>query len=142
MYVGVLSVSLLDCLVLPARHAGMAIRDAFLPPDFSRSRATSAATSVQCSLYQRLRKSHADRAGALGWLLVRLGQPEHREHDEALETIMTRTPAELAALSSVVGAARAAAKGAGASEICDAILEVMASAQASASLQAKARGER
>lgn len=119
----------------------MAISDAFLPPD-PNSLGAPVAQRVQCAIYMRLKKTHGNRAGALGWLLVRLGQPDHREHDEALDTIMTRAPSELAALSSAVGAARAAAKAPGAVELCVAILEVLASAQASASLQARARGER
>lgn len=101
----------------------MAIKDAFLPPDFSHSQATLAATSVQCSLYQRLRKTYANRAGSLAWLLVRTVQPDHREHEEAMAEVMARDAATLAALSLVVSAARAAAKTEDARVMCATILE-------------------
>ncbi len=100
----------------------MSIKDAFDPPDFTRVRSASAATSVQSSLYQRLRKTRGDKAGSLGWLLVRLGQPDHREFDDALEAIATRPLSDLVAFSALVSGARAAAKAPGASELCDAIL--------------------
>ena len=115
----------------------MAIKNAFDPID-PLSLGTPAYQTVQASIYGRLRKTRGKTAGDLGWLLVRLGQPSHREHEEALETIMTRPASELAALSTVVVAARDSLKGPGPRELCVAILEVLSSAHASASLQAKA----
>ncbi len=43
--------------------------------------------SVQSSLYLRLKKSRGNKAGTIGWLLVRAGQPEHPRHAEALEAL-------------------------------------------------------
>ncbi len=120
----------------------MAIGDAFLPPDFSSSRATAAATSAQCSLYQRLRKSHGNRAGALAWLLVRLAQPDHREHEEACEAVMAQSPADLTALLAVVRVACGAARAPGARDILVAISTVLETAFASATLQERARTTR
>ncbi len=116
----------------------MAIGDAFLPPDFSRSTATAVATSVQCSLYQRLRKSHGNRAGALAWLLVRLAQPDHREHEEAFDSLLSQPMPALAALSTIVGSARAAAGPGkpGVRELFDAIAVALETARAAAHLRA------
>ncbi len=119
----------------------MAIRDAFLPIDPS-TLGTPVAQSVQCSLYMRLKKTHGKNAGSLGWLLVRLGQPEHREHDEAIEMIMGRPSADLVALSSVVGSARAAAKTPAARDLCGAVIEVINLAIESATAVERARADR
>lgn len=99
----------------------MSIRDAFIPagPD---DVGVPFYVSIQASLYNRLRRSRGKAAGSLGWLLVRLGQPGHREHAEAVELVSDRPTADLAALSLIVGAARAAARTAPARELCDAIL--------------------
>jgi hypothetical protein len=107
----------------------MAIKDAFLPIDPS-TLGTPVAQSVQCALYMRLRKTHGKNAGNLGWLLVRLGQPNHREHDEACSAIMTRPSDELATLTIAVTSARTAAKTADARELCVAILDVLGLATA------------
>ena len=128
---------MLACIGDPGYPIGMAIRNAFDPVD-PLSLGTPAYTSVQASLFNRLRKTRGKTAGDLGWLLVRLGQPDHREHAEACDTIMTRPASELAALSAVVVAARDSLKGPGPRELCSAILEVLSSAHASAALQAKA----
>lgn len=87
----------------------MGIRNAFDPVD-PKSLGTPVYTTVQASLFNRLRKSHGKNAGNLAWLLVRLAQPDHREHDEACQMILARDTAALAALSASVGEARTAAR--------------------------------
>lgn len=114
----------------------MSISRAFDPPSHSPL-VGAVAQSVQSSLWQRLKPAYRDRAGDLAWLLVRLGQPSHREHDEAVTAIMLRPASELAALSSAVGAAPRSPRSADASALVAAILEVLSAAQASASLQAR-----
>lgn len=112
----------------------MSISRAFDPPS-QAPLAGAVAQSVQSSLWQRLKPTYRDRAGDLAWLLVRLGQPSHREHDEAIETIMGRPASELAALSSVVAAPSRARRNADASALVAAILEVLSAAQASATMR-------
>ncbi len=107
----------------------MSIKDAFDPPDFTRQNQLNTAKSVQTSLFHRLRKTRGDKAGSLGWLLVRLGQPDHREYDDALEAIGSRPLSDLLAFSALVSGARAAAKAPGASELCDAILSELEGAR-------------
>lgn len=46
-----------------------------------------AQTSVQSSLYQRLRKPRGRQAGTVAWLLVRAAQPDHAHHADALAAL-------------------------------------------------------
>ncbi len=100
----------------------MTISRAFDPPDFAAAAAVDSAKSVQTSLFQRLKKKYGNRAGDLGWLLVRLGQPQHREHGAALDAIVTRPVEELTLFQSLVSAASSAAKTQGARDMCGVIL--------------------
>lgn len=109
----------------------MGIRNAFDPIDPSEL-GPPAYTTVQASLFNRLRKSHGKNAGNLAWLLVRLAQPDHREHEDAIALILERDAASLAALLSIVGAARAAARPPGARAMLAAIVEALETAQVNA----------
>lgn len=115
----------------------MSIRDAFAPlsPD---DIGTPAYVSVQASLFNRLRKQHGKNAGNLAWLLVRLAQPDHREHDEACAMIVARDSASLSALLSTVSTARDAARPAGARAMCEAIAEALVFARDGAKNREKA----
>lgn len=62
-----------------------------------------AAQSVQSSLYLRLKKSRGDKAGAIGWLLVRAGQPEHPRNAAALAALASQG----SGLESLLATARA-----------------------------------
>lgn len=46
--------------------------------------------SVQSSLYLRLRKTYGNKSGTMGWLLVRLAQPEHADHQAAFDALSSR----------------------------------------------------
>jgi hypothetical protein len=100
----------------------MTISKAFDPP--SDAPAFSPAQRVQCAIFRRLRPRYRDRAGDLGWLLVRLGQPEHREHEAAVEGVLTRSLAELTYLLEVIRTTRSMAKTADARAFCDAIITI------------------
>lgn len=78
----------------------------------------SAVISVQMSLWRRLHpgRSGAD-AGALSWLLIRLAQPDHRDHVEACRAISACALPHLAALLSIVRGARDAARSGPAREL-------------------------
>ncbi len=115
----------------------MSISRAFDPPAVG-ALPGSVAQSVQSSLWQRLKPTYRDRAGDLAWLLVRLGQPDHREHGEACDAIMARPASELAALSGFVGAAPRGPRSAEAAALVAVILEVLMDALASQALRARA----
>jgi hypothetical protein len=102
------------------------IGDAFLPPD-PASLGVPALSTLQTSLFNRLRKTYGNRSGAMSWLLVRLAQPSHRDHMAALTAIEAQPTATLSALSLVVAAARAAlvARVPGVGPIADQIIETL-----------------
>lgn len=116
-------------------------RNAFDPPD-PASLAAPLVQSVQCAIYMRLRKTHGNKAGALGWLIVRLGQPEHRDFEESMQLAMAQEPATLAAFSRIVRDARAGARAPGAGSLCDLILDGLGSAEAAASVRASRAAKR
>lgn len=60
---------------------------------------------MQSSIYARLKKTHGNKSGAMAWLLVRLGQPDHDAYQEAFDAL-SRNPS---ALSSLLVVARATA---------------------------------
>lgn len=72
---------------------------------------TPAVTSLQTSLFSRLRRGYGRSAGTLGWLLVRLGQPDHGDYEAACEALRARPSTELLSLLGTVRAARAALAG-------------------------------
>ncbi len=110
----------------------MSIATAFDPPD-PASLGTPAAQSVQCALFMRLKKTYGNRAGDVGWLLVRLGQPEHRDYEAALESCFRRTVPELTTLSSAVASARTKARTDQTRELLDAIEAALLTARGVAS---------
>jgi hypothetical protein len=65
-----------------------------------------AMTSVQSSLYQRLRRSRGSKAGEVAWLLVRLVQRDHRDHKAATEAFDALPPSVLQDLWKVARATR------------------------------------
>ena len=62
---------------------------------------TPAVQSVQSSLYLRLKKSKGNKAGDIGWLLVRAAQPEHDRHASALAALSSQGTAGVRALVAV-----------------------------------------
>lgn len=82
---------------------------AFDPPDPS-SLGTPAVQSVQASLYLRLKKARGNKAGDIGWLLVRLAQPEHPRHESAIAAISALCVADLRGLAATARATLAAPK--------------------------------
>jgi hypothetical protein len=87
--------------------------DAFAPPspeELSASQARSAVSSLQTSLYQRLRGRYMGRSGSVGWTLIRASQATHPDR-EAARAALARLPAsELAELLLVARRARDAAR--------------------------------
>ena len=72
----------------------------------------SAVVAVQMSLWRRLSKGRPrGRAGSLAWLLVRLGQPSHREHRNACASADELEGAALAELRAAARATATAATG-------------------------------
>lgn len=63
----------------------------------------AAVSSVQTSLYLRLKKRHGKGAGLISWSLIRLGQENHSDHLAAVEALGRRSSEEL---SEVVDAVR------------------------------------
>jgi hypothetical protein len=112
----------------------MSISRAFDPPT-PGPLSTSVAQSVQSSLYQRLRKTYKDRAGDVGWLLVRLGQPDHREHDEACQAVNARSLADITAFLAVVRAAPRSRRTPAADDLVRAIADVLELAAAAATMR-------
>ncbi len=82
---------------------------AFDPPDPS-SLGTPAVQSVQASLYLRLKKARGNKAGDIGWLLVRLAQPDHPRHEPALAALSALGVGDLRALAVTARATCAAPK--------------------------------
>lgn len=82
---------------------------AFDAPDPS-SLGTPAVQSVQASLYLRLKKSRGNKAGDIGWLLVRSAQPEHPRHPAALAALSSLGLEGLRALAATARATSAAPK--------------------------------
>ncbi len=80
--------------------------DAFEPPA-PGSTGVSAVQSVQSSLYMRLKKTYGSKAGAMGWILIRLGQFDHPENGDANAALL-RNPAALSPLLAVAKATAAA----------------------------------
>jgi hypothetical protein len=71
-----------------------------------------AVVAVQMSLWRRLSKGRPrGRAGSLAWLLVRLGQPSHREHRNACASADDLEGAALVELLAAVRATASAATG-------------------------------
>ncbi len=100
----------------------------------------SAVQSVQSSLYMRLKKTHGSKAGAMGWMLVRLGQPDHEANGDA-NAAMHRNPAAISSLLAVARATAAApvvVRRAESRELAGLIVEALEGIQAFAS----ARGAR
>jgi hypothetical protein len=71
---------------------------AFDPPD-PATLLPSPVQSIQSSLYQRLRRSYGRQAGTVGWLLVRLAQPKHRDHASAVASVSALPRGPLGALA-------------------------------------------
>ncbi len=116
----------------------MTISRAFDPPS-PGALASDVARSVQSSIFQRLRPRYKDRAGDLAWLIVRLGQPEHREHEEAFDLMLARPLSDLTALLSVVRAPARAPRSAAAVALVAAIAEAIETAMASVAARQVAR---
>ncbi len=87
---------------------------AFEPPT-PGSTGVSFVQTVQSSLYMRLKKTHGSKAGAMAWMLVRLGQPDHDQSLEANEAI-SRNPAAISGLLAVARATAGAPVVAGGSD--------------------------
>ena len=96
-------------------------------------------TTVQASLFNRLRSTRGKNAGNLAWLLVRLAQPDHREHDDACTLILAQPLADLTALLSVVSGARAGAKRVAARDMLAAIADALETARAGAHTREKSK---
>lgn len=67
-----------------------------------------AVTCVQASLYGRLKRTSGDRAGRLGWLLIRLGQPDHPDHRDARTSLSSQPISTLVGLRAAAVATRGA----------------------------------
>ena len=65
--------------------------------------------SVQASLYQALRPTFRSNSGHAGWALVRLAQPDHREHLASLETAAKLSTSQRAACLAAIAKQRAKA---------------------------------
>lgn len=89
-----------------------------------------AVTCLQASLYGRLKKRYGNKAGDLGWLLVRLAQPSHRDHASAMRALESRSSEDFGAMLEAVKGAETAPSVAGRSEcrdLCHRILAVFSS---------------
>lgn len=71
----------------------------------------AAVSSVQTSLYLRLKKRHGKGAGLISWSLIRLGQENHDDHAAALEALGRRSSSELSEVMEAVRLTRAKAHG-------------------------------
>jgi hypothetical protein len=61
----------------------------------------------------------------IGWLLVRLAQPQHRDHEAAIAAIERRPLAELVDLRAVVAAARSAAASDAVRDLADLVIAAL-----------------
>lgn len=85
-------------------------------------------TSLQSSLYVRLRGRYGAGAGRIAWALVRLAQPAHAAHVTSRETLAAAGGTARGELRGHVERSRGAARGAGADEwrrMCDVILAAL-----------------
>lgn len=95
------------------------------PDDVARASAVAAQQSLQSSLYQRLKRSRGAAAGQIGWMLLRLAQYEHRDHDEAADTFCALSKTDQRALLAIARDAARAMKTSESRELADAVITVM-----------------
>jgi hypothetical protein len=84
-----------------------------LDPATPTDLAVSAVTSVQTSLFSRLRRELGAKAGIVSWCIVRAGQPDHCDHEAALATLRQLDPATLDRYAATARAALAGPRLAG-----------------------------